>query len=139
MLGVCFVSPRNDEWRDQWDYVLSHWQPDRVWVVGQLWKSNSLLNAGIVDTIDELPDIAPKYITAPDIGRYIQGETSLAQFEHPDDCIYIFGPDDNYLRPDEIDMTRIAGTIHISVPGNPDMYSFVSAAVVLYDRALKLG
>lgn len=134
MLGVCLNASGGEEFHHQWDYVLLNWQPDRVWVVGELWKSRALKNAGSIEVIDELPDHYDKVIAAHSDGRYLQGNTPLVEFEHPADCIYIFGPDDGYLRPDEIDLSRILDTVYIPTPNNPEMFSFVAAAIMLNDR-----
>jgi hypothetical protein len=60
---------------------------------------------------------------------------SLDDYEHPEDAVYVFGPDD-----DEKGWEKNFPTTHvvyIPTPGNTQLFSHEAAAIVLNDRRVK--
>ena len=62
---------------------------------------------------------------------------SLFDYIHPKEAIYAFGPDDT-IRSWINDFDQ-ADYIYIPTPGATELYSFITAAMVLYDREVKNG
>ena len=136
MISVCF-STHTSTLQQQWDYVLCNFVPDEIYVIGSLPEDTSLgKKAIVVQSAAELPDL-PIVLLAPDNGRYIQGTTSLGDFTHPDDCIYMFGSDSKYMSEDFLGERTPDHIVYIDTDTNDDMYSFVSYGVVMHDRGSK--
>jgi hypothetical protein len=138
VLGVCLPHPTNGEWRNQWSYVLSHFGPEEVWVVGEpagerpLWKGARAI-AGCVD----LPAL-PLVVVQPRRGRYLPGRESLVGFSHPEDAIYLFGADNANMSKEDI-AREPDHLVYIPTSDDHEMWSWVAGAVVLYDRMVKRG
>lgn len=62
-----------------------------------------------------------------------EGAQDLAGFEHPGVANYIFGPDDA-----ECPFKIPSGAMRVTLPESP-LYAAQVAAIVLYDRQLKMG
>ena len=75
----------------------------------------------------------------PRDGRYVQGVTPLADFEHPADAIYLFGGDNANLNDEDDLGGRVPDAIVYIPTAEANMYSWVAAACVFYDRAVKRG
>lgn len=65
----------------------------------------------------------------------VEGATPLADFEHPENAIYIFGPEDGSISQAVIDQADAA--VYIPTIGCLNLAQTVN--LVLYDRATKLG
>jgi hypothetical protein len=81
------------------------------------------------------PDGLPVILLQSSDGRYVQGEDSLVDFVHPDDCVYLLGGSNEQLR-----LSRPVDAI-IYIPNTPtwSMFASQAAAIVLYDRFVKRG
>jgi hypothetical protein len=101
-----------DEW-DQWHYVAGSFG---------------------VELASELPSDCVTVRVQPEHGRYVQGAQSLCDFEHPEDCVYVFGSDVGFVKDDDCDYS-------VFIPSHTAWTLFASqaGAVVLYDRLLKHG
>jgi hypothetical protein len=89
----------------------------------------------IIDTTQELPSNIPIVIAAPLDGKNIQGEVSLVDFIHPEECIYWFGPDDRDTQSEDIAGLNIHSKVYI--PGDRHLWSGQASTVFLYDRMVK--
>ena len=79
--SVC-VPAYSQEWiHAQWDCARKHFGIVDCYVIGP----------GHLDSADDLPDL-PIVLMQPVTGVHVQGIVSLADFDHPDDAIYLFGP-----------------------------------------------
>jgi len=145
MLAVCLSVPSNEHDINHWSFVLAHFKPDQVFLLGGLERPEFKKYLGIrdaeeVETADSLPDL-PLVVFAPPSGRVHKGEVALRDFDHSkfEDVIYLFGPDHKIL--DESFMgTRVPDfTVYIDTDSNDEMYSHVAAAIALYDRKKNLG
>lgn len=64
----------------------------------------------------------------------VEGATPLSGFQHPDNAIYIFGPEDGTISQDEI--SKADEVVFIPTMGCLNLAQTVN--IVLYDRATKL-
>ena len=137
MVGVCFHTERGWE-QNQWSFLLSNFGVVDVWEMGNDGGPDSHIyqKTKKIRKASELPD-TPLVILAPQDGRFIKGVESLMDFQHPDDCIYLFGGSHKVLTHEEID--RKADHL-VYVPFKKhEAYSHAVAYMTLYDRKLKRG
>ena len=117
---VCIPIPKTEVIRTNWDHVRSHFEVDHLYVLGD----------GKTQSPDDLPS---KTLISIEAG----GNILLEEFEHPDDCIYLFGPDD-YPLPYEMAGTRSPDyRVRIPTYTQREIFSFVAFAVVAWDRWMK--
>jgi hypothetical protein len=135
MIGVCLAWPTNEKYRDQWAYILSNFAVDNVWVVGCPDSYCQFFPGAVfMDHQSELPDY-PIVVCQPPDARYVKGEINLMNFSHPEHAIYVFGLDNNNLSEDDL---KGEPDYKVFIPtAKNEMWSWVAAAVVLYDRASK--
>jgi len=123
---------------NQWDYVLCNFKPEELYLIGYKEKafiSNPLKQAKFINSYSELPDLQ-LVVMAPPHGRNFAGRIPLSEFEHPKDCIYIFGSDSEIM---EDEFNRANYPVYIETDTKDDMYSFVAYAVTAWDRRMKFG
>ena len=138
MFSVAFKYNSNLTLMNQWDYVLSNFKPDKVYIVGDIDKatlSNPLKQAVLIDNVNELPD-KPLVILSPSHARKHKGIVPLDKFIHPENAIYYFGSDSEIML-NEFKVESIP--VFIPTDTTDDMYSFVAYSVVNWDRRMKLG
>jgi hypothetical protein len=138
--SVCMFFPQNEKEQNQWDYILSHWEPSQIYLIGAEGHDlrSVFKNAIKISGLRSLPSI-PLAMTAPKLGRFIKGEESIYDFNHPQECIYFFGPNNKNLtlEDDEIEGVIPNHLIYVPVDTNDEMYNWTAGAIVLYDRYLK--
>ena len=134
---VC-IHPTNQSQLAQWDFALSNFVPDVLYVVRQEGfepesRSNVFRDAEFCSSVLDVP--GRHVVLAPESGRYVQGEQSLFDFEHPADATYVFGADNRHL--DEV----VEGSDLVFIPTDTihEMFSWVAYGVVMWDRRLKHG
>lgn len=138
MFDVCLISDTG-RWDDQWSYVLSHWYPRNVYVIGSIdRKVKPFRDAILIGSAEELPNL-PIVALQPDNARYMPGTISLPGFEHPGECIYLFGNDHTHLCSDQMGARVPDSLVFIPTASHDEMYSWTAGAVSLYDRAIKNG
>ena len=142
-VSVCLPLPHNGQYQDQWDYVLSNFNPDTVFVIGDEKNAPTTnvfakLKATYVKDASELPD-TKLVVLAPDNGRYIVGNEDLKDFVHPEDVIYLFGGDVEWLWPEQLGDRVPDHLVYIDTNTHDDMWSWVAYAVVAWDRRMKSG
>ena len=136
IVKVCLKYNQNQQFMNQWDYVLCNFKPEETYIIGYKEKafiSNPLKQAKFINSYSELPNL-PLVVMAPSHGRNVKGIIPLSKFEHPEDCIYIFGSDSEIM--EEI---YAHFKVFIETDTTDDMYSFVAYAVTMHDRRMKLG
>lgn len=143
MYSVCLSLPSKPELQKQWDFVLSNFPPDSLYVIGDEANAPSTnvfakQGATYIETAEELPGL-PLVILAPAHGKYVSGETPLTDFEHPEDVIYLFGPDHLFLSSDQLGQREPDETVFIPTASTDDMYGHVAYAVTIWDRTVKHG
>ena len=133
MKTVCLIASSEEHWGNQWGYVLSHCQPDRLYNVGDFDRSIKPFKHAIqIDSAAELPDDGPIFHITP------AGKTPITAFIHPGVSTYIFGPDDRNVSK-ELHGARIADTVRIDTDNDLEMYSWVAGAIILHDRRMMDG
>ncbi len=140
MLRLCFCYNNNMWELNQWGYLLATFFVDEVYVIGtdpeRVKDSGILKKAILIDTADELPK-AELVVAAPPDGKYIQGETPLSVFDHPEDAIYLFGPDMQHLSDKQLGDRKPDHKIYITPEGKYEFYAHMAAGIFLYDRRVK--
>lgn len=137
--NICIHHTSVGSEQKQWDYALSHWPPDEVFIRGEgNWPGKPLRDARRVATAADLPDV-PLVVMTPKDGRYIKGETALQEFIHPERCTYLFGSDKENLHPDDMGGRAPDHLVYIPTLTHHEMFSWVAGAIVMYDRAVALG
>lgn len=133
----------NNDAQNQWDYVLTNFgiPPENVWMRNDL----DLLNyhgkyTQTHGTAFDLDPNIPLVVVQPLGGRYIQGNISLIDFVHPNSAIYLFGGDnDNLSSEEDLGGRNPDYLVYIPTATHDEMYSWVAASCVLYDRLVKNG
>ncbi len=146
MLSICLPLPRDGQYQTQWDYILSSFPPDALYVIGDEADAPTTnvfatLAATYIADGSELP--AGKLIVlAADNGRYIIGDENLTTFIHPPsllDPIYLFGHDTRWL-DDEVLGGRVPDhKVFIPTATTDDLWSWQAYSIVAWDRRMKLG
>ncbi len=67
--------------------------------------------------------------------EFVEGASLLTQFEHPENALYVFGPEDGSIAQSVID--RADSVVYIPTTGCMNLAATVN--VVLYDRLSKLA
>lgn len=142
-MNVCLPLPRENHLQKQWDFVLSNFPPDALFVIGDDEDAPSTnvfsaQDATYIPSAEELPQ-APLVVLAPEHGRYFVGEESLKDFPHPDHATYLFGADHIPLSSDHLGDREPDHLVFIPTASTDDMFSHVAYAVVAWDRSLKRG
>ena len=140
MYGVCFQREHKPSLQDQWSFVFSHFGVEEIWERG--WEPGDgkiYQPVESIDTCAELPDDRPLVVLAPPLGRYIQGTESLLEFTHPKDAIYVFGGSHTNLTEEDMGGRVAEHYVYIPTADRNEMYAYVAAAVVLWDRVVKGG
>lgn len=119
----------------QWEYILSNFKPDVLYVDGVTSNWSSYISAQPLVSLDKLP--GELVVMAPITGRYVQGEKSLSTFSHPTDVTYWFGQDHRNLDPDRFSNRKPDHLVYIDTDTKDQMYAHVAYAVVVWDRRMK--
>ncbi len=86
--------------------------------------------AAIPEAIAKLPESTQ--VIAVEL---VEGATALPDFEHPQDALYVFGPEDGNLPQPVVDVAD--EVVYVPTVGCMNLAATVN--VVLYDRTAKLG
>ena len=76
-------------------------------------------------------------LVQPQDGEHYQGEVNLSDFQHAQDATYVFGPSHRPLDPYDVSRCVYPFDAAIYIGGGEWLASH-AAAIVLYDRAMKL-
>ncbi len=136
MIAICMVNLSNEFTQNNWQQVLDNFKPDQVYVLGDKpWYTETMKYAIHVNSTDNLPNISIVAM-APRTGRQIKGEISLVEFQHPKEAVYLFGPDKRHLTKPLLGNRKIDYKVFIP-PDNRELYSWMAAAITLYDIRAK--
>lgn len=78
----------------------------------------------------------PFVLIQPQNGRHVVGTEPLADFQHPEKVVYVFGPDMGHLQPGGVYDHKVYIPQLVS---HVTLWSHQAAAIILYDRMLKNG
>lgn len=137
MLSI-FIELKNQSDETQFDYILSNFKPDTIYVkeTQGFSVSSKVMNEAVkVESAQDLPIDIPLVLFLPKLAPYITPTTSLLDFTHPTDAIYMFGPNHRHLSVDD-DFTGRGPdhVVYIPTDTNDDMYSWNAAAIALWVR-----
>lgn len=140
MIQLCFCYPRSNHTLNQWDYVLTSFPVDDLFIIGPpdtpMKDSGSGKRATLIQTAEELPDTKLVVIT-PKEGRFVKGKKALRSYKHPKKALYLFGNDHLNLCEEELGIRKPDQTVYIETESPHELYAHVAAALVLYDRIRK--
>lgn len=135
--GICNTFDQRAWVQDQWQFVLSNFG------VTEFWTRNTpdnhekeFLDPTRINHASELPSDRPLVLLAHPEGTYYKGEESLLTFNHPDNAIYMFGADNRVISEDDMG-GRVPDHLVYVPSGKHEMYSWVVASLVMYDRMVK--
>lgn len=137
MFSVCLSELKDRNEQQAWNVILQAWPPDEIFVIGEVWYSNTMLRATSLPSIDSLPEDRPIVLLHPQSARYVQGEDPLTTFEHPEGAIYLFWPNHIHLRESDFGGRKPDYSIYIPVACTDEISGPEAAAVTFYDRTLK--
>ncbi len=113
---------------------------DAVFYTGERYLRAARFNTDTKDVsrklpltgVDSLLDDVPAQLKIVCV-EFAEGALPLPEFQHPDNAIYIFGPEDGTLGQDFID--RADAVVYVPTIGSLNLAAVVN--VVLYDRMAK--
>lgn len=125
---ACIANGREES---EWDYAISNLSPDGVtYCLGSYQPThNPFRDAPRIDSLAELPTGIPKVVIAPFTSRNHAPSVSLVDFVHPEDAIYIFGPNNEHLEAAEVDHVVV-----IPTDTKDEMFNYMSYLVTMWDR-----
>jgi hypothetical protein len=140
-MRVCF-NPRSGARLKEWDFVLSHFPPSYVYLYGageeKIEAYHLIKDATRITTAADLPEV-PLVVLSPPAARFLPGQIRLRDFKHPEDCVYLFGPDHDNLNEDHLGGREPASLVYIQTDTHYEMYAHTAAALTLYSRSLQRG
>lgn len=120
---------------DIWEMVLLDFKIDEFWMCPVSGIRNSLVTQEKEKMEDVFSDERNKGLTRVFIDE--KGEIDLRDFEHPEDCMYVFGRGNyspfHHLSEGDLSV-RIETFANLGL-----LYSHQAASIVLYDRLVKNG
>ncbi len=133
--GICFRAEPSAADQDKWSYCFSSFG------VTAFYERRGLVNKmrGAIQVADatDLPAEPKLIVLQPQDGRYIQGDTDLAGFVHPDDAIYFFGGNHDNMSDDPDLAGRVPDSVVFIPRVKHNFHSPMAGAVVLWDRYMK--
>lgn len=127
--------------QDQWSWVFSNFGVTEIWERDRLADRDSKIyqDSVAIKSAAELPEDRNLVVLAPIDGRYIQGEQSLKDFEHPEDVIYLFGSTQANLNDEDDLGGRVPDSLVYIPTVKLECYSHSAAYMTLWDRYVKRG
>lgn len=118
------------------------YQVDKVYYTGKRYEHAAKFNTDTKNIKDKIPLIAVDEVTeaiSNDIKvvcvDLVEGAIPLPHFKHPDNAIYVFGPEDGTI-PQSI-INNADATVYVPTVGCMNLAATVN--VLLYDRMVKLN
>ena len=138
--SVVLHLPERESIVRQWEYVLCHFKPDTIYLVGSERPEGIVYqNTVLINDAGDLPTTSELILLAPLTGRIVQGDTSLSDFVHPTNAIYWFGPNiAEHMDPSKYFVSRAPDhVVYIPVDTDDQMFAHVAYSVVAWDRRVK--
>ena len=129
-MNISVIWPQNAYDENQFDYVLSNFKSDKVYVLGDFQCTHNVLrDAPRISSSEEIEENFPIVLLAPSSMRNYKPTIQLQDFEHPPDAIYVFGPNNLNLEGFEPDYI-----VEIPTDTDDEMFNYVSYAVTMWHR-----
>jgi hypothetical protein len=135
VFGICFAYENNDRTRNEWSYLVDWFDVASAFEYGKPENVRGTPYTTAIDSMADLPD-QPLIVLAPLDGRHIQGETSLHDFDHPDDAIYVFGNNHLHMSESPLFSGREYSSVYIPTHKS-ELFAVFAATLTLYDRGAK--
>ena len=125
--------------QDQWSWVFSNFGITEIWERDHEDSGDGAIYQPTIkiSTAVDLPD-RPLVVLSPPGGRFLKGTVSLADFNHPEEAIYMFGQSHGVLSDDDMAGRSPDSVVFIPTVKH-EMYSHTAAYVTLWDRYVKRG
>lgn len=118
------------------------YQVDKVYYTGERYKKAAKFNTDTKNISQKIPLISTESITRELSSNtkivcvdLVEGSQPLPLFEHPDNALYIFGPEDGTI-PQSI-INNADAVVYVPTIGCMNLAATVN--VLLYDRMVKLN
>ena len=134
MVATVVVWPANGQDEHEWDYILSHIKPDACCVMGKYPCTNNVLrDSPIAATAADLPS-DPLVLVVPLTARNFTPTISLVDFTHPDDAVYMFGPNSEHITDADMGGRVPDHIVYIPTDTIDEMFNYVACMVTLWHR-----
>jgi tRNA G18 (ribose-2'-O)-methylase SpoU len=101
---------------------------------GHIPKESAILkDTHVIESAAELPAVELVVAAGP-IANHIRGSEILNRFDHPKDCIYMFGADNISMHDRHLGGRGVDHMVYIPLPGKPELNAHTAAAIFFYDR-----
>ena len=120
--------------RDGWIQLLEAFAISEIYELPGL--GHALDNSIKLESLADLANyhVAPLVVLAARDGDFVQGDTALLEFGHPEEAIYIFGGTMTRLSQADLDGGAPAAFVYITAG---DLFPAQAGAIVLWDRHAK--
>ncbi len=138
MLAVAFAHTEVQNFLQQWEYVLCHFQADAIYCVGGPPPEGAVLSSAVqIVNSQDIPSALSLVLLAPENGLNVQGDESLVDFVHPDDVVYWFGSDSRHIELELFEGRSPDHKVFVPVDTADQAYSFMVYGIVAWDRRCK--
>lgn len=134
MTTTVAIWPVNGREENEWDYVLSNLQPDEVCLMGPYQGTNNVLRDAVhVADASELPS-DELVLVLPLSAVNFTPTVSLQDFVHPADAVYIFGPNNEHIIPEDLGGRIPDHIVYIPTDTNDEMFNYAAYIVTMWHR-----
>ena len=139
MTGVCFNAEKRGWQQDQWSWLFSNFGITDVWMRGRDAQTQDIYQDTIdIESAADLPMDHKVIVLSPPDARFVKGNTSLIDFEHPEKAIYLFGASFGVISDDDLGGRRPDATVFIPTFKH-ELFAHNAGYIALYDRLVKRG
>lgn len=127
---LAFFAEDEDRLTDGWGYLVRS-----LGMVGRAYRIGPGYDTRIIQVVSvaDLPNLPIVLVTLS------PGSTSLKDFVHPAECIYLFGASNGKLTEDRLDGRVPVARVHIPSVDGTELFANTAGAVVMWDREVKGG
>lgn len=126
-------------YENQWAYVLQHFTPRTLYTFPGHGGQTTTPFQGAVEVASVAAIPSSVVLFSPQNANAYPGETSVSLFIHPIDCCYLFGADNDHQLAAHMNGATLAAKVYIPTDTTDHMWSWVAAAVAIFDRRCKGG
>jgi len=125
----------------QWDYALMNFPVNTIYVHNvdskETLRGRVIEGATYLESVSELPQDS-LVVLSPKKAKFVPGEHALSSFDHPDNVVYYFGSNSEYLLKEYFVDRKPDHLVYIDLASHFDMWSWMAWAIVAYDRITKI-
>ena len=120
-----------------WWLALENFKPDASFVYSiedrEYLTCGSLKDITVIENTEDLPD-EKLILMAPTTAIKKKPTISLLDFVHPENAIYMFGPDNHYIPEEKFKRREPDQIVYIPVDTESDLFSYVAYALTIWHR-----